>query len=154
MRETPCPKLDATLLFMKCRWKVESMFADATRETGLGTRETITLLALADGAPTQKAVRIATGLDKVSVARACRKLDDLGLLGRAPNCEDARSHIVQLTHRGEQAASRTRDLLSSSSGKVTARLSGAEIASLQSVLSKFAGTAVGLRPIAGSRIAD
>lgn len=146
MRDTPCPKLDATLLFMKCRWKVETMFADAARETGLGTRETITLLALADGAPTQKAVRIATGLDKVSVARACRKLDDLGLLGRAPNCEDARSHIVRLTYCGERAASRTRDLLASSSGKATARLSNAEIAALHSVLSKFAGTGSGCRP--------
>ncbi len=49
---------------------------------------------------TQRALCEATAMDKVTVNRASKALVDRGLLGRAPNETDGRSHHLALTALG------------------------------------------------------
>lgn len=50
---------------------------------------------------TQRALTAATLMDKVAVNRACKVLEDRGLVMRAPNREDGRSHLLELTDEGK-----------------------------------------------------
>jgi DNA-binding MarR family transcriptional regulator len=49
---------------------------------------------------TQRQLCEATAMDKVTVNRASKALVDRGLLGRAPNETDGRSHHLELTATG------------------------------------------------------
>jgi len=49
---------------------------------------------------TQRALTDATLMDKVAVNRACKVLEERGLIARAPNAADGRSHIMVLTQEG------------------------------------------------------
>jgi len=53
------------------------------------------------GGMTQRALTEATLMDKVAVNRACKVLEDRGLVMRAPNAADGRSHLLVLTSKGE-----------------------------------------------------
>ena len=50
---------------------------------------------------TQRALTSATLMDKVAVNRACKVLEDRGLIARAPNQSDGRSHLLELTPEGQ-----------------------------------------------------
>lgn len=52
-------------------------------------------------AVTQRALTAATLMDKVAVNRACKVLEDRGLVVRAPNKDDGRSHLLELTGEGK-----------------------------------------------------
>lgn len=52
------------------------------------------------GAATQRELAARTVMDKVAVNRACRTLEERGLLERAPNATDGRSHHLALTAEG------------------------------------------------------
>ncbi len=56
-------------------------------------------------AATQRALVEATRMDKVAVNRACKVLEQRGLLGRRPNTADGRSHHLALTGAGEEVYS-------------------------------------------------
>jgi DNA-binding MarR family transcriptional regulator len=49
---------------------------------------------------TQRDLVAATAMDKVSVNRASKALVERGLIGRAPNAADGRSHHLALTETG------------------------------------------------------
>jgi DNA-binding MarR family transcriptional regulator len=49
---------------------------------------------------TQRDLVRATAMDKVTVNRACKGLEQRGLIGRAPNAADGRSHHLALTTTG------------------------------------------------------
>ena len=51
---------------------------------------------------TQRDLVAATAMDKVTVNRASKALVDRGLLGRAPNETDGRSHHLALTQLGRE----------------------------------------------------
>ncbi|WP_284124602.1 MarR family winged helix-turn-helix transcriptional regulator [Parerythrobacter aestuarii] len=51
-------------------------------------------------ARTQRELAALTLMDKVAVNRACKVLEDRGLVGRQPNAQDGRSHHVALTDEG------------------------------------------------------
>lgn len=51
-------------------------------------------------ARTQRQLATLTLMDKVAVNRACKVLEDRGLVGRLPNDRDGRSHLVALTEAG------------------------------------------------------
>ncbi len=51
---------------------------------------------------TQRALCEATAMDKVTVNRASKALEDRGLIGRAPNTADGRSHHLALTSTGRE----------------------------------------------------
>lgn len=49
---------------------------------------------------TQRELTEVTLMDKVAVNRACKVLEDRGLIERLPNVEDGRSHLLALTAEG------------------------------------------------------
>ncbi|ABC62391.1 MarR family winged helix-turn-helix transcriptional regulator [Erythrobacter litoralis] len=51
---------------------------------------------------TQRELAARTLMDKVAVNRACKVLEDRGLVARRPNEEDGRSHHVALTGEGRE----------------------------------------------------
>ncbi len=51
---------------------------------------------------TQRELVAATAMDKVTVNRASKALEDRGLIGRAPNVADGRSHHLALTGTGRE----------------------------------------------------
>ncbi len=51
---------------------------------------------------TQRELVEATAMDKVTVNRASKALEDRGLIGRAPNAADGRSHHLALTATGRE----------------------------------------------------
>ena len=51
---------------------------------------------------TQRQLCEATAMDKVTVNRASKALEDRGLIGRAPNVADGRSHHLALTDTGRE----------------------------------------------------
>ena len=67
----------------------------------LKTTEWRIMAVLGDqGALTQRQLSQQTLMDKVPVNRACRKLEDRGLVNRSPNASDGRSHLLELTAEG------------------------------------------------------
>lgn len=70
-------------------------------EFGLKIPEWRIMAVLGDAGPlTQRDLVRATLMDKVAVNRACKVLEDRGLLQRSPNEQDGRSHHLELTAAG------------------------------------------------------
>ena len=68
---------------------------------GLKIPEWRVMAVLGDaGALTQRALVGATRMDKVAVNRACKVLEERGLVARSPNVSDGRSHHLELTAAG------------------------------------------------------
>ena len=68
---------------------------------GLKIAEWRVMAVLGDaGSATQRALTEATLMDKVAVNRACKVLEDRGLIARSPNADDGRSHLLELTEEG------------------------------------------------------
>lgn len=68
---------------------------------GLKIPEWRVMAVLGDAGPqTQRALVGATRMDKVAVNRACKVLEDRGLVARSPNASDGRSHHLELTATG------------------------------------------------------
>lgn len=68
---------------------------------GLKVTEWRVMAILGDaGALTQRDLTARTLMDKVAVNRACKTLEQRGLLARLPNKQDGRSHHLQLTEEG------------------------------------------------------
>lgn len=78
------------------------MIASAYRSLfGLNVSEWRLIAVLAEGeARTQQELCTATRMDKVTVSRAATTLADRGLVERAPNRHDKRSHLLSLTESG------------------------------------------------------
>jgi DNA-binding MarR family transcriptional regulator len=77
-------------------WRVMAVLGDAIGQTGALTQG-----ALTQGALTQRALTEATLMDKVAVNRACKVLEERGLVARAANVNDGRSHLLELTAEGQ-----------------------------------------------------
>ncbi len=71
------------------------------RRYGLKTTEWRIMAVLGEhGAMSQRDLSQQTLMDKVPVNRACKKLEDRGLVRRLPNERDGRSHLLELTSEG------------------------------------------------------
>jgi DNA-binding MarR family transcriptional regulator len=81
---------------------VSSLIAERYRKRfGLKIPEWRVMAVLGDaGSATQRDLTAATVMDKVAVNRAVKVLEDRGLVGRVPNPEDGRSHLLELTGEG------------------------------------------------------
>jgi len=81
---------------------VSSLIAERYRKRfGLKIPEWRVMAVMGDsGDLTQRALTEATLMDKVAVNRACKVLEDRGLVARAPNRQDGRSHLLMLTKDG------------------------------------------------------
>ncbi|MEQ1494166.1 MAG: MarR family winged helix-turn-helix transcriptional regulator [Novosphingobium sp.] len=70
---------------------------------GLKIPEWRVMAVLGDaGAKTQRELVQGTRMDKVAVNRACKVLEERGLVGRSPNACDGRSHHLELTRAGHK----------------------------------------------------
>lgn len=83
---------------------VSDRIADEYRSRfGLKIPEWRVMAVLGDaGEHTQRALVGATRMDKVAVNRACKVLEDRGLIARSPNADDGRSHHLELTALGRE----------------------------------------------------
>ena len=81
---------------------VSSLIAQRYRARfGLKIPEWRIMAILGDaGTATQRELTDATLMDKVAVNRACKVLEERGLVGRIPNAQDGRSHLLELTPEG------------------------------------------------------
>lgn len=81
---------------------VSSLIAERYRKRfGLKIPEWRVMAVLGDsGQLTQRALTAATVMDKVAVNRAVKVLEERGLVGRVPNPDDGRSHLLELTGEG------------------------------------------------------
>ena len=75
--------------------------AEYSSRFGLKIPEWRVMAVLGDSdAHTQRDLVGATRMDKVAVNRACKVLEDRGLIARSPNARDGRSHHLELTAAG------------------------------------------------------
>lgn len=81
---------------------VSDRIADEYRARfGLKIPEWRVMAVLGDAGPlTQRALVVSTRMDKVAVNRACKVLEERGLVARSPNVHDGRSHHLELTAAG------------------------------------------------------
>jgi DNA-binding MarR family transcriptional regulator len=86
---------------------------------------------------TQRELCEATAMDKVTVNRASKALVERGLLGRAPNETDGRSHHLALTASGRALYDDIVPLALSWEGELKKVLSPEEIESLVQMLQKL-----------------
>jgi DNA-binding MarR family transcriptional regulator len=94
-----------------------------------------------DGALSQQALCGRTRMDKVTVSRAAIALADRRLVGRAPNPEDQRSHLLALTEEGwaryEQVAPKALEL----ERRVFEGIDSAEIEAFRAMLARLEAAA-------------
>lgn len=107
---------------------VSDRIADAYRaHFGLKIPEWRVMAVLGDkGAATQRVLVEATRMDKVAVNRACRGLEERGLLTRKPNSADGRSHHLGLTAAGEKVYGAIMPMALEMEGRLFSGLSASE----------------------------
>jgi len=101
----------------------------------LKTTEWRIMAVLGDhGALTQRQLSQQTLMDKVPVNRACKRLEDRGLVQRSPNASDGRSHLLELTSEGRAVHAGIMPLALKIEGQLFSVLSEEERASLLDML--------------------
>jgi DNA-binding MarR family transcriptional regulator len=105
----------------------------------------IAVIAEQDGI-TQQALGVATRMDKVTVSRAAQALVERGLIARAPNVGDKRSHLLTLTKTGralyEQVAPKALEL----EAAMLEQLDGRERAAFSAMLDRIEAAAESVAP--------
>ena len=105
---------------------------------GLKIPEWRVMAVLGDsGAHTQRALVEATRMDKVAVNRACKVLEERGLIARSPNARDGRSHHLELTAAGHSIHGEIMPLALDMERRLFATLSTAERRSFQDLLARI-----------------
>ena len=109
------------------------------------------MAVLGDAGPlTQRELTAATLMDKVAVNRACRTLEERGLVAREPNASDGRSHHLDLTGEGRAMHDRIMPLAREMEQQLFAPLSAAERAHFSALLAKVRDQAGELDPESGN----
>lgn len=105
---------------------------------GLKIPEWRVMAVLGDaGAQTQRSLVGATRMDKVAVNRACKVLEERGLLARSPNAADGRSHHIELTAAGRAVHAEIMPLALEMEKRIFASLSSAEVAQFKDLLARI-----------------
>ncbi len=86
---------------------------------------------------TQRDLVSATAMDKVSVNRASKALVERGLIGRAPNAADGRSHHLALTPTGRELYEQIVPLAVSIESELEQALGKEDAALLAGILQKL-----------------
>lgn len=89
------------------------------------------------GSATQRALVAATAMDKVTVNRASKALVDRGVIGRAPNETDGRSHHLVLTAVGQELYEQIAPLALSVEADIEGILGREEARQLTDILAKL-----------------
>jgi DNA-binding MarR family transcriptional regulator len=95
---------------------------------------------------TQRELGEATAMDKVTVNRASKALVERGLLGRAPNATDGRSHHLALTPVGRELYDQIVPLALSVERELETVLNADEARILAGILDKLRTKAASLDP--------
>ena len=112
------------------------------RRFALKTTEWRIMAVLGDhGALTQRQLSQQTLMDKVPVNRACKRLEDRGLVQRSPNASDGRSHHLELTDTGRSLYDAIVPAALASEARLEANLSAAERAAVMALLAKLIAAA-------------
>lgn len=107
-------------------------------EFGLKIPEWRVMAVLGDaGSLTQRDLVRATLMDKVAVNRACKVLDERGLIRRSPNMADGRSHHLELTACGAELHGRIWPQAFAAYERIFAALSPRETERLAVLLDKL-----------------
>jgi DNA-binding MarR family transcriptional regulator len=127
---------------------VSSMIAQRYRARfGLKITEWRVMAVLGDaGMQTQRDLTEATLMDKVAVNRACKVLEDRGLLARQPNAKDGRSHLIALTDEGRAIHLEVMPMVEQMERDIFAILSSDERAQFKSMLRRIFDNADTVRP--------
>ncbi|MFN0046525.1 MAG: MarR family winged helix-turn-helix transcriptional regulator [Sphingorhabdus sp.] len=86
---------------------------------------------------TQRELCEATAMDKVTVNRATKALEDRGLVARAPNAADGRSHHVALTDTGRELYDQIVPLALSVEAELEKILGSGEAKALENMLAQL-----------------
>lgn len=86
---------------------------------------------------TQRELVAATAMDKVTVNRASKALEDRGLIGRAPNAADGRSHHLALTETGRELYEQIVPLALSVEAELETILGSGEAKALETMLAQL-----------------
>lgn len=86
---------------------------------------------------TQRELVAATAMDKVTVNRASKALEDRGLIGRAPNTADGRSHHLGLTETGRELYDQIVPLALSVEAELEKILGSGEAKALEAMLAQL-----------------
>ncbi|MEA3262747.1 MAG: MarR family winged helix-turn-helix transcriptional regulator [Pseudomonadota bacterium] len=105
---------------------------------GLKIPEWRVMAVLGDaGAQTQRSLVGATRMDKVAVNRACKVLEDRGLVARSPNADDGRSHHIELTAAGKAVHGEIMPLALDMERRLFASLSATELKDFKALLARI-----------------
>ena len=128
--------------------RVSSAIATAYQSLfGLRIPEWRLIAVIAEGPGiTQQALGVATRMDKVTVSRAAQALVERGLVARAPNEGDRRSHLLALTATGrllyDQVAPKALEL----EAKMLEQLDAGERRALSAMLDRIEAAANEVAP--------
>jgi len=89
------------------------------------------------GSQTQRELVGATRMDKVAVNRACKVLEERGLVTRTPNTRDGRSHHLALTGAGRAMFDEIMPLALDMEKRLFACLSASEADEFKATLGKL-----------------
>ena len=105
---------------------------------GLKIPEWRVMAVLGDAGPrTQRDLVVATLMDKVAVNRACKELEERGLIARSPNARDGRSHHLELTAAGRGVHGEIMPIALEMEGRLFAALSQDERKTFKSLLARI-----------------
>lgn len=118
---------------------VSDRIADEYRARfGLKIPEWRVMAVLGDAGPrTQRELVGATRMDKVAVNRACKVLEDRGLIERSPNANDGRSHHLELTAAGRGIHGEIMPIALEMERRLFAPLSSAERLEFKALLARI-----------------
>ena len=118
---------------------VSDRIADEYRaHFGLKIPEWRVMAVLGDqGGVTQRALVAATRMDKVAVNRACKVLEDRGLIARKPNSADGRSHHLELTAPGREVHGAIMPIALAMEGRMFSALSADERGLFKNLLERI-----------------
>jgi DNA-binding MarR family transcriptional regulator len=128
---------------------VSSLIAERYRKRfGLKIPEWRVMAVLGDaGGPagrTQRDLTRATLMDKVAVNRACKGLEDRGLVARAANEADGRSHLLELTSEGRAVHAEIMPLALATEAELFEGLAPAEQKEMKRLLERIYERAIAL----------
>jgi DNA-binding MarR family transcriptional regulator len=118
---------------------VSDRIADEYRARfGLKIPEWRVMAVLGDAGPqTQRDLVGATRMDKVAVNRACKVLEERGLVARSPNARDGRSHHLELTATGRGVHGEIMPIAREMERKLFAPLSTSERQTFKGLLARI-----------------
>jgi DNA-binding MarR family transcriptional regulator len=89
------------------------------------------------GSLTQRDLVDTTLMDKVAVNRACKVMEDRGIIARTPNNRDGRSHHLDLTDEGRRVYSEVMPLTFQSFERIFAEIAPDEREVLKGLLNRI-----------------